>query len=203
MNKQEFLDELSSRLQSLSQSEREKSLDFYGEMIVDRVEDGMSEEEAVAALGGMDDIVKSIMLDMPLQTLIKARVSDGRSRLGGGWVFTTLLIVGFPLWFSLALAFACAILAVYIAAWSVIISLYAVVFALGVSAAALGVGGVVSCFVSGPLVGMCMVGAGLVCAGLALLSAKPVILLSKQIIRFTAFVAKKVKSMFIVKGASK
>ena len=51
MNKTEFLDALRHALGKLPSYEVEQSIAFYAEMIDDRIEDGMSEQEAVAALG--------------------------------------------------------------------------------------------------------------------------------------------------------
>ena len=51
MNKTEFVNQLSAGLMGLSQEDIKRSVDFYTEMIDDRIEDGMPEEEAVAALG--------------------------------------------------------------------------------------------------------------------------------------------------------
>ena len=50
MNKTEFVNQLSAGLMGLSQEDIKRSVDFYAEMIDDRIEDGMPEEEAVAAL---------------------------------------------------------------------------------------------------------------------------------------------------------
>lgn len=58
MNKQTFLDELNRLTASLSPQERDRLLDYYREMIEDRVEDGILEEEAVAALGDPADIAR-------------------------------------------------------------------------------------------------------------------------------------------------
>ena len=48
MNKQEFLSALQNALAGLPKKDRQKTLAFYSEMIDDRMEDGMTEEEAVA-----------------------------------------------------------------------------------------------------------------------------------------------------------
>ena len=48
MNRKEFLRSLSRSLRGLPRAERAQSLDYYGEMIQDRMEEGLSEEEAVA-----------------------------------------------------------------------------------------------------------------------------------------------------------
>ena len=58
MNKNQFLEELSRRLEGCSDAERKIALDFYAEMISDRMEEGMTEEEAVAALGSIDQIIR-------------------------------------------------------------------------------------------------------------------------------------------------
>ena len=47
MNKEEFLKTLESLLKSLPKQESQKMLDYYAEMIEDRMEEGMSEENAV------------------------------------------------------------------------------------------------------------------------------------------------------------
>ena len=58
MTKQEFIDEIKSRLNGLPEEEIQKSLDYYSEMIDDRIDDGMEEEEAVGEIGSVDDAVK-------------------------------------------------------------------------------------------------------------------------------------------------
>ena len=73
MNKQAFLEELTRRLSGLSQSDLEERLAFYGEMIDDKVEDGLSEEEAVAGIGSVDDVVSQIMSEIPLSRLVKEK----------------------------------------------------------------------------------------------------------------------------------
>jgi uncharacterized membrane protein len=49
MNKSQFLKQLAAKLEGLRQHEIDSTIFYYSEMIDDRVEDGMSEEEAVAA----------------------------------------------------------------------------------------------------------------------------------------------------------
>ena len=48
MNKDLFMNELMARLSGLPQADIEERLAFYSEMIDDRIEDGMTEEEAAA-----------------------------------------------------------------------------------------------------------------------------------------------------------
>ena len=59
MNKVEFLNELSSYLSSLSKSERDDLIQYYDELIEDRKErTNQSEEEIIASLGSIDEIVR-------------------------------------------------------------------------------------------------------------------------------------------------
>ena len=58
MNKQEFLIELKQHLKGIAPEDISGSIEYYSEMIDDAVEDGMTEEEAVASLGDMDEIEK-------------------------------------------------------------------------------------------------------------------------------------------------
>ena len=60
MTKAEFLETLSNLLESISPEERTNTLEYYTEMIEDRMENGLSEEEAVAALGDIREIADQV-----------------------------------------------------------------------------------------------------------------------------------------------
>lgn len=62
MTKFEFLAALEARLPGLSEADRRKTLEYYSEMIDDRTDDGLSQEEAVEAIGSLDDLVSEICL---------------------------------------------------------------------------------------------------------------------------------------------
>ena len=102
MNKQEFLTQLSKGLSGLPQEDREERISFYSEMIDDRIEDGLSEEEAVAAIGSVDDIARTILAETP----VVPQPAKQRRRLR--WWEITLLVLGSPLWVSLLIAAAAA-----------------------------------------------------------------------------------------------
>ena len=67
MTKQEFLTALSDALRGLPQSDIDERVAFYAEMIDDRMEEGLSEQEAVAAVGSVPDIVLQVVDEYPLQ----------------------------------------------------------------------------------------------------------------------------------------
>ena len=61
MTKREFLDALSKKLSDMPKREIEDRLGFYSEMIDDRVEDGLTEEEAVLEIGSVDSLAFRIL----------------------------------------------------------------------------------------------------------------------------------------------
>lgn len=166
MNKEQFLIELASALAGLPEEDIEKSLEFYSEMIDDRIEDGLSEEDAVAEVGSIDEIRAQIIKDTPLPKLIKEKVKSKRSLSG---LEITLLIVGFPIWFPLLAAAASVIFSVYVTLWSLII----VLFAVEISFAACAFAGIVVSpffFVTGNTPSaLFILGCGLFLAGLSVL----------------------------------
>lgn len=135
MNKRDFLSALEEGLSGLPESDITRSLDYYGEMIDDRIEDGLSEEEAVSAVGSVSDCVAQILADIPLSRIVKERVRPKRPLRG---LEIALIVIGSPVWFPLLLAGSIIVLALYIVAFSFV----AVVWAITVSLAAASAAGV-------------------------------------------------------------
>lgn len=61
MTKQLFLNELAAALHGLPREERYRTLGYYDELIDDRMEDGQSEEDAVASLGEPQQVAREIL----------------------------------------------------------------------------------------------------------------------------------------------
>lgn len=196
MSKQEFLGLLRKGLSGLPQDDIEERLTFYSEMIEDRMEEGLSEEDAVAAAGSVDEIVAQVIADTPLAKIAKERIKPKR-RLKR-WE-TVLLVLGSPIWFSLAVAAFAVLFSLYVSLWAVIISLWAVF----VSLAACSVGGVLACviFAAGGngASGVAMLAAGLACAGLTIFLFYGCRAAAKGALRLTKNVAIRIKNCFIRK----
>lgn len=94
MNKQEFLMRLREGLSGLPQNEIEERLTFYSEMIDDRIEEGLSEEQAIGEIGDIDEIISQIVADIPLAVLVKEKVKPSRKLRV--WEIV-LLILGSPI----------------------------------------------------------------------------------------------------------
>ena len=106
MNKQEFLTELREGLSGLPQDDIEERLAFYGEMLDDRIEEGLSEDAAVAEIGDADEIVRQTVADIPFAKLAKERIKPKR-RLKAWEII--LLALGSPVWLSILIAAAAVI----------------------------------------------------------------------------------------------
>ena len=74
MSKQEFLAALRNGLAGLPQEDIEERIGFYSEMIDDRMEEGLSEEEAVAQIGPVEDVIEQIIGDTPFTRIVKEKV---------------------------------------------------------------------------------------------------------------------------------
>lgn len=193
MNKQEFLDNLKGALSGLTQSEIDGRLAFYAEMIDDKVEEGMSEEQAVTELGSAEDIASQIISEIPITRLIKERVKPKR-RLSV-WEFV-LLFLGFPL----LIAVFAIIFTVYVAVWSVILSLWAVFVSFIASALFGAVCGVLSIICSNSLKGISLIGLSIVSLGISILMFFACLAATKGILLLTKKTAIYIKSSFIKKG---
>ncbi|MBQ9321119.1 MAG: DUF1700 domain-containing protein [Eubacterium sp.] len=199
MDKAQFLDELKRRLSGLPKSDLDERLLFYSEMIEDRMEDGLTEEEAVAGIGSVDEIIEQLMAEIPLSRLVKEKVKQRRSLKA--WEIL-LLVLGSPVWLPLLIAAFAVCLSLYIVLWAVLISVWAVDLSLAVSA----VGGLFMAAFdlvkSNPAGAAFMLGAAIVCAGLTILLFFGCLELTRGLLRLTKKMLLGVKAMFIGKEKS-
>ncbi len=197
MNKRDFLARLRNGLSGMPQDDIEERLIFYSEMIDDRMEEGLSEAEAVKSIGTVDDVVSQILTDTPITSLVKEKVKPGRSMRS--WEIV-LLVLGFPVWFPLLIAAVAVILAVYIVVWSAVISLWAV----EVSFWAGTLGGVISAFAvqGNGIREIVMFSIGLCCAGLSIYLFFGCKAVTKGTLKLTKWAALWFKSLFVGKEAA-
>lgn len=196
MNKQEFLQRLRSGLIGLPQEDIEDRVSFYDELIDDKMEEGVSEEEAVRQIGPVDDVISQIISDTPLTKLVREKVKPKRSLQA--WEIV-LLILGAPIWLSLLIALITVILSVYIVLWSVIITLWTVMAVLAVSAVMCIVGTVVIAASGNGMTAIMALGTGMLCAGLAIFMFFGSLAATKGVIWLTKKFALWIKSLFVGK----
>ena len=184
MNKQDFLARLEKSLDGLPQEELAERLNFYSEMIDDRMEEGLSEEEAVAGIGPVVEIAAAAGETLPAegpeasaQSLTGAsptvQQTSGQQEMppqpkqkrSTGEI--VLLVLGFPLWFPLLIVTAVVGFVLIFSLWVLVLSLWAANITLIVSAAAGLVLGIWYIIRGDTLTGLAAIGAGLVLCGLA------------------------------------
>ena len=164
MNKSVFLSMLCEKLSGLPEEDRNERLAFFSESIDDRVEEGLSEEEAVAALGTVEEIAAQVIADTPLVTLVRKKLTP-KKRLRGWEIL--LLVLGSPVWLSLGVALAAVALSLYATLFAVIVSLWAVFVSLLGGALGGVLGGATIALSQEMLPGLALVGAGIFAAGLS------------------------------------
>ena len=185
MKKQEFLSELRRKLSGMPKSDVEERIAFYSEMIDDRIEDGDSEEAAVLEIGDTDTVAEQIIQEIPLTKICKERIKPKR-RIKAWEIL--LLILGSPLWLSLAVAAVAVFLSLYAVLWSLLLSVWAVFGALLPSAFACIAAGGFFLFTGNALVGVAVIGASFACLGIDIFlffgckaATKGVILLTRKV----------------------
>lgn len=177
MTKAEYLSRLESLLSCLPEGQRAESLAFYEEMILDRMEEGLSEEEAVSTLDAPGVVAK---------TRRKSRVLL--------WV---LVILGFPVWGALLAALAITVLSFYATVWIFV----AVVWGLAVLLV-LGCPLFLLFAICGVIVGnapytLVEFGAALVALGLGLLLVRLAFELTRGVALLSAAVVRRAMSPFV------
>lgn len=189
MTKREFIAQLREKLSGLPQTDIEERVIFYGEMIDDRMEEGLSEEEAVSEIGNIDDIVSQTVSDTPITKRAKEKIkSKGKTKT---WEIV-LLIAGSPIWVSLTIALFAVIFSVYVCLWAVVISLWAS-FVSFIGGAIMGIGaGIISICYENIHAGIVSLASAITLAGLAILLffcckavTKAIILITKKLSLFT------------------
>lgn len=196
MLKKEFLEKLEKNLSGLPREDIASRIDFYSEMIDDKIEDGLTEEDAVKEIGNAEDVARQVLEETPITKIVKERIKPKRKMNAFEII---LLILGSPVWLSLLIAFFCILLAVYIVLWSILLAILTVNLAIAVG----GIGGialgVLYLVLKNFPLGIMLIGAGLVLTGLSIFMFFFSKISVKGIIELTKKIAFGIKSLFLKK----
>ena len=200
MTKKEFLSGLRKKLSGLPQEDIEERLNFYSEIIDDRVEEGLSEEEAVAAVGASDEIASQILSEIG-----GAKTEEKRDKPKRVWSVPTIVLIalGFPLWFPLLMAVLSITIAFFAVIFSAVFSIWAVFASLAGSAFGVIFSAAAFIILGKTVSGIAMLGAGLALAGLAIFAFFGCRTVTKFIVDFTKKAAIWAKNLFVKKGAAR
>jgi len=200
VTKQEFINELEEKLKGLPKKESADRVTFYSEMIDDRVEDGLTEQEAVMEIGEIDDIVKQLINEIPLGKIAKESLTKKRSL--HTWEII-LLILGFPVWLPLLISAVAVVLSLYVSIWAVVISLWAVFASLASCGLAGIFAGIVITFTSGFTPGVFLLSLSLFSLGASIFSFFGCKEATRGTILLTKVIISGIKKSLIKKGAAR
>ena len=188
MKKAEFMASLSCELKGLSKEEKNKILDYYDEIIDDRIEGGEDEETAVSSVGTTEEIVSKFLGENP----------PHRTKITKSNVAIT---VGAPLWAPLLIALLVIVFSFYIVVWSVVGSVAITVAALVIAAPVGAILAVISIFMGNTAAGFWSMGSCLAVFGIAMLVLLPTI----RLVKCSAYITKESVSRMIrlAKGGRK
>lgn len=200
MNKTEFLEALEKALAGLPREDVTERVNFYSEMIDDRLEEGLTEEQATADLGSAEEIALQTLEDIPLARLVKDKVTPKRRMKA--WEIV-LLVLGFPVWFPLVVTAFVLLVALYLVLWVLVGCLWII----DVSFALAGVGGIAAGVMSicrGEATnGLMLIGAGLLLIGLAVFLYFACIAATKGAVKLTKKTALWIKTLIVGKEKTK
>lgn len=188
MNKVEFLNELTLCLHEMKDTEKNKFIVYYDEMISDYMENGMTEETAVNKIGIPKKIAEELInnndnvkIDLP---------SSGNKVLN-----LVLTIIGFPLWGSVLLSVILLVFSIYVMIWCVPFATAA--GSVGFLASSiLGIIGSPFVMAKNISVGMIQLGTGIAAIGISLILGIVTIQLSKKFIVITKNFNRKLTALF-------
>ena len=186
MTKHDFLNALRKKLSYLPKEEIRERLNFYSEMIDDRMEEGLSEEAAVSGIGSVDEIAAQILSDAGNSKSVQKKRNHAWRIL--------LIVLGSPVWLSLLLSAVAIGISLFVSLWTCITSLWGTFIALvlcgfGCLLAAAGF----ALFGYGTS-GLFLVAVGLICAGAAMFFLLGVKYLTEAVVWLTKRIFRKVGS---------
>jgi len=183
MLKPEFINTLSSHLHYLPPLERDRAIEYYCELISDKVENGMAEEDVIAEFGNISQLANTILEENNFSPPKKKSKWEEYKVL-----IIILLVLGSPVLFGLAMG-----------ALGILIGLIATVFSLGIALIsmcfAFGVSGIVALITSfmllptNPSAGIFQMGTGLILIGSSVLLTIGCVYLVKLLIKLIKYIS--------------
>lgn len=197
MRKQDFIKELRLNLSFLPKEEIDDRISFYSELIDDKIEEGVKEEDAIKSIGSIDEIINQIIDEMPLSKIAKDKIKPKRKLSG---LEIALIIVGSPIWLSLLLSLIAVLFSLYIIGWSIVISIWAILISLIAVLVAGIVLSIISLFSNIYIVALSYLGATLVIIGLTILMHYVCKIITRLYIKLTKLIVLSVKKKMLKRG---
>lgn len=186
MNRGEFLHALRQRLSVLPEEDVDRTVFYYSEILDDMIEDGKSEEEAVAELESVDEIAQRIISESSDRVIPQPsyRSVTSQKKSKAGIVLLILLIVLFPAWLGL-----------FIAAWSISFSFFAA-STVCILTGIVGIPISIIRMMNEGVLGLFGLGLSLFSLGFGIMFFIGTIYYTKALGKFICFICRKIKSAF-------
>lgn len=173
----------------MSGYEKQRTVDYYDEMIADRIESGIDEEEAVSELGTPEHCAEKTLAEAGIKSNGSGKCDwlyreDGSGKMKPVWII--LLVAGSPLWLGLICGALGLALGLAGGAFGFIVGIVCACAGLAFGGIASVIYGFVALFQNAGYGLMC-IGGGLVAFSLGAIAAI-------YLYKLTAFVVKKIKN---------
>ena len=185
MKKHEFLDQLHKALSGLPPQEIDEQLIYYSEMIDDKMEEGINEEEAVAQIGPIEEIAAQFKTELPRKDTLKEAIFKNYSL--PLWAIICL-IIGIPVWGSLLIGAISIVFSMLVVIFAGIVSLWAVSVAVGSCVMGTAVIAIMQFIAGHTAAAICLLGGSLVCMGLTI----SLVIVSKNATKGTCWCIKRI-----------
>ncbi len=182
MNKTEFIKELCKQLCHLPEDQQQCAAHYYSGVIDGRMENGTSEQDAVAAFGGAEKTALEFINSIYNKER-KHRISSKIKAMP-----TLMRIVS-----SVLLSAVC--FAAVALMWAALISVYIVVAIIGLCGIICILSGIVMCFIRTVPVGLCVMGIGMVLAAVMFLLLGPARMITRLFTSLTVALNGRVRAL--------
>ena len=140
MTKTEYIASVRRELKGLEEKDIMDAIELLEEGINDRIDMGLTEEEAVADMADPKEAARQIKVDMPIPKLVKAKAQSSRKL---STLEIVLICLSFPVWGPLLIALIAVAFALAVSLLAIAFSAVIVVFALLIAGVACIFGGIV------------------------------------------------------------
>lgn len=178
MTRDKYLKELRLFIGKLPKEDRKRILEFYNELIDDKLEAGQTEEEILLEFGTPEELAKQIFQDNG-QTYSPPNTTSRVMKISA-------IVLGSPIWLSLLAAFLLIVFALFLTLWAVVFAFWCCAFAFCVG----GAGGIIGsilmlAFTGQPAAAFFQFGACLVLGALGILAGAGIYKLTLLCAQFT------------------
>ena len=193
MLREEFIKLLEQRLAGIPKADLDRTLEYYNEIISDKLDDGLEEKEAIDSLGSIDEMVNNTLKDIPMNKLAKEKLNLNRKLKT--WEIVLLSATSI-IWVPILIALMVVVVAIYIGLWSGVIGLASGTVSCAATSLII-IPGLVDVITGNFGSGIVIIGIGMASLGMSILLGILTFELAKIMVIVCKKIVLKIKSLFI------